>query len=57
MIKLIVWLVKGIAFVTLWAIASWCCILLSLILWDGRFMDMAQQGSDLIWNNDPSKVN
>lgn len=43
------WILKGLVTITFGSLAQMGLVFLALIMWDGKFMDMAQDVTDTIW--------
>lgn len=46
---LIAWILKGLVTITLGSLTQIGLVFLALVMWDGKFMDMAQDVTDTIW--------
>jgi hypothetical protein len=49
---LIEWILKGLLTISLGAVAVFILILIALIMWDSRFVDMAENIKKYIWGGD-----
>ena len=46
---LLEWTLKGLLTITFLSLIMWGCILMALIMWDKRYMEISEQAKDYLW--------